>query len=45
MLMLATVHESKMFDDIYCFCDNSAIRNRWIAIFRRLGVAIFDLQN
>ena len=45
MLALATVHESEMFDEIYCFCDNAARRNRWIAIFRRMGVAIFDLRD
>ena len=44
MLTLATVHENKMFDEIYCFSANSASRNRWIAVFRRMGVAVFDLR-
>ena len=42
---IATVHENEMFDEIYCSCDDPAIRNRWIALFRGMGVAIFDLRD
>ena len=45
MLTIATIHESNLFDEIYCVCDDPARRNRWIAIFRGMGVAIFDLRN
>ena len=45
MLTVATVHESNLFDEIYCVCDDPARRNRWIAIFREMGVAIFDLRD
>jgi len=44
MLTLATVHGEKMFDEIYCFADDPVKRNRWVAIFRRMGVPIFDLS-
>ena len=40
MFTLATVHKNRMFDEIYCFCDDPARRTRWIAVFRRMGVAI-----
>ena len=43
MFTLATVHQNKMFDEIYCFCDDPARRNKWVAVFRRMGVAVFDL--
>ena len=45
MLTLATVYENKWFDEIYCFCDDSARRDRWISVFRRMGVAISDLRD
>ena len=45
MLTIATVHESNLFDEIYCVCDDPARRNRWIAVFRGMGVAIFDLRD
>ena len=44
MLTLATVHGEKMFDEIYCFADDPVKRNRWVAIFRRMGVPIFDVS-
>ena len=44
MLTLATVYGEKMFDEIYCFADDPVKRNRWVAIFRRMGVPIFDLS-
>ena len=45
MLTIATVHGNNLFDEIYCVCDDPARRNRWIAIFRGMGVAIFDLRD
>jgi len=45
MLTLATVHKNKLFDEIYCFCDDPTRRNRWIAVFRRMGVPVFDLRD
>ena len=47
MFTIATVYKNldKMFDEIYCSCDDAAIRNRWIALFRGMGVAIFDLRD
>ena len=44
MLTLATMYGEKMFDEIYCFADDPSKRNRWVAIFRRMGVPIFDLS-
>ena len=44
MLTLATVYGEKMFDEIYCFADDPVKRNRWVAIFRRMGVPIFDVS-
>jgi len=45
MLTIATVHGNKTLDEIYCFCDDPARRNRWVALFRGMGVAIFDLRD
>ena len=45
MLTLATLYRNEMFDEIYCFCDNPIRRNRWIHVFRRMGVAIFDMRD
>ena len=45
MLTLATVHKNKWFDEIYCFCDDATRRNKWVAVFRRMGVSIFDLRD
>ena len=45
MLTIATVHGNNLFDEIYCVCDDPARRNRWIAVFRGMGVAIFDLRD
>ena len=44
MFTLATLHRGRMYDEIYCFADDQVKRNKWIAVFRRMGVAIFDLQ-
>ena len=40
MFTIATVYQNKTFDEIYCFCADPVRRDRWIAIFRRMGVAI-----
>jgi hypothetical protein len=45
MLTLATIYKNEMFDEIYCFCDDPVRRNKWIAVFRRMGVAIYDLRD
>ena len=45
MFMIATIHKDKLFDEIFCFCDNSTRRNKWIAVFRRMDVAIFDVRD
>jgi hypothetical protein len=29
-----------MYDEIYCSADKQVKRNKWIAVFRRMGVAI-----
>ena len=45
MFTIATLHEGKMYDEIYCFADDQVKRNKWIAVFRRMGVAIFDVSD
>jgi hypothetical protein len=42
--MIATVYQSKMFDEIFCFADDQVKRNKWIAVFRRMGVPVSDLS-
>ena len=42
MLTIARVHEDIIYDEICCFADDHATRNKWTGIFRRLGVPIFD---
>jgi hypothetical protein len=43
MFTIATLHEQSMQDDeICCFAYDQAERDEWIAIFERMGVAIFD---
>ena len=39
MLTIAELHENDRYDDIYCFADDHATRNKWTGIFRRLGVS------
>ena len=39
MFTIATLHENRMYDEICCFADNQVKRNKWIAVFRRMGVA------
>jgi hypothetical protein len=45
MFMLATLHKGKIYDEIYCFADDQVKRNKWIAVFRRIGVRIFDMSD
>ena len=45
MLTMATLYRNEMFDEIYCFCDDPIRRNKWIHVFRRMGVAIFDMRD
>ena len=45
MFKLAAVHQNEIVDDIYCFCDDPARRDRWTAVFPRMGVAVFDLRD
>ena len=44
IMVIATLHKGRMYDEIYCVAAGQAKRNQWIAVFRRMGVAIFDLQ-
>jgi hypothetical protein len=44
---VATLPRNRMYDahdEIYCFVDNQVKRNKLIAVFRRMGVPIFDLS-
>ena len=41
MFTIATLHEQKRYDEICCFADDQAERDEWIAVFRRMGVAVF----
>ena len=47
MFTVATLPKNRMYDahdEICCFVDNQVKRNKWIAVFRRMGVPIFDLS-
>ena len=44
MFAVATLHKNRLFDKIYCFADDQAERDKWIAVFRRMGVHMFDLS-
>jgi hypothetical protein len=39
---LATLHADKMYDEIHCLADDEVMRDEWIAVFRQLGVVLFD---
>ena len=45
MFAIATHHKKKLYDEIYCFADNPARRNKWVALFQRMGVPTFDLRD
>ena len=42
MFIVATRHQDRIYDEICCFADDQPKRNKWIAVFRRLGVDIYD---
>ena len=44
MLTIATLHKNVRYDEIYCFADDHATRNKWTGIFRRMGVPIFNAR-
>jgi hypothetical protein len=44
MFVVATLHNNTLFDKIFCFADDQAERDEWIAVFRRMGVLMFDLS-
>ena len=44
MFTVATLHEDRMYDEIYCFADDQIKHNEWIAVFRRMGVPVFDMS-
>ena len=42
MFTVATLPKNRMYDahdEIYCFVDNQVKRNKWIAVFRRMGLS------
>ena len=43
MFTIATLHNNRIYDEIYCFVDDQVKRNKWIAVFRRMDVAVFDV--
>ncbi len=45
MFTIATLHRGRMYDEIYCFADDQVKRNKWIAVFRRMGVTLFDVTD
>jgi hypothetical protein len=45
MFMLATLHRNRTYDHIFCFVDDQVKRNKWIAVFRRMGISIFHMQD
>ena len=44
MLILAKLCENKVYDEVYCFVGNHSERNKWTAVFRRMGIPIFDVH-
>jgi hypothetical protein len=44
MFTIATLHKNTLYDEIYCFADGQAKRDQWIAVFRQMGVPVFDLS-
>ena len=45
MFILAKLVENKVCDQIYCFAENHSERNKWTAVFRRMGIPIFDVHS
>jgi hypothetical protein len=44
MFTISTLHKQRLYDEICCFTDDQGERDEWIAVFRRMGVAIFDFS-
>ena len=44
MFTIATRHKNRLYDEIYCFADDQAERDEWIAVFWRMGVSILHLR-
>ena len=44
MFTVATLHKDRMYDEIYCFAEDHIKHNKWIAVFRRMGVRVFDMS-
>jgi hypothetical protein len=44
MFTVATLHKDRMYDEIYCFAEDHIKHNKWIAVFRRMGVPVFDMS-
>ena len=44
MPSIAKLHKDVISDEIYCFAQDQATRNKWTGIFRRMGVPIFNLN-
>ena len=42
MFTVATLHMNRMHDEICCFADDKVKCNKWIDVFRRMGVPVFD---
>ena len=45
MFTIATRHKNRLYDEIYCFADDQAERDEWIAVFRQMGVSILHLRD
>ena len=45
MFTIATRHKNRLYDEIYCFADDQAERDEWIAAFRQMGVSILHLRD
>ncbi len=44
MFTVATLHEDRLYDEIYCFAEDRIKHNKWIVVFRRMGVPVFDMS-
>ena len=42
---VGTVHKNRVYDEIYCSADNQSKRDKWIMVFRRMGVTIYRLAD
>ena len=44
MFTIATRHKNRLYDEIYCFAEDKAERDEWIAVFRRMCVPILHFR-